>query len=215
MIFKTYVVSTLKFYENTINSKKIIALDKFDAVKKMMVLLCEDNKNVVADEISWQNSDDYPKTLDELKDLLFTTDMTVEVIEIDNDSFRNNIIKDVIDFHRTFKQEFKLTPKAELSEEEIKLRFNLMKEENGEYLEAAELGDLIGIADALGDQLYILCGTIIKHGLQDKIAKVFNAIHKSNMTKLNSDGTPLLREDGKILKSSNYVPVDLTKIIND
>ena len=212
MISKTYVVSTVNFFENDIKSKKIIALDEFDAVKKMMVLLCEDNENAVADELAWQNSDDYPKNLDELEEVLANA---VTVIEIDNDSFRNNIIKDVIDFHRAFKQEFKLTPKAELSEEEIKLRFNLMKEENEEYLEAAELGDLIGIADALGDQLYILCGTIIKHGLQDKIGQVFNAIHESNMTKLNSDGTPLLREDGKILKSSNYVPVDLTKIIND
>jgi predicted HAD superfamily Cof-like phosphohydrolase len=79
-----------------------------------------------------------------------------------------------------------------------------MKEENVEYLVACGEGNLTEIADALGDQLYILLGTIIKHGMQDVIADVFREIHDSNMTKLGEDGLPILREDGKILKGPNY-----------
>lgn len=215
MIFKTYVVTTLGFLNRTINSKKIIAQNEYDAIKKMMVLLCGEDENAKADELAWQESDDYPKTLDELDEMFFYKDMTVNVIEIDNDSFRNNIIEATIEFHKAFQQDFKTTPIIEMSLEEKELRFNLMKEENEEYLEAVKENNLLEVADALGDQLYILCGTIIKHGLQDKIVEVFNAIHQSNMTKLNTDGTPLFREDGKILKGPNYVRVDLTKIIND
>ena len=75
-----------------------------------------------------------------------------------------------------------------------------MSEENEEYLEAAKNGDLVEIADALGDQLYILCGTILKHGLQDKIVEVFNEIQRSNMSKLDENGKPIYREDGKVIE---------------
>lgn len=84
------------------------------------------------------------------------------------------------------------------------LRHELMDEENAEYLEACFNNNITEIADALGDQLYILCGTIIEHGLQDIIVEVFNAIHESNMSKLGKDGKPIHREDGKILKGPNY-----------
>lgn len=72
-----------------------------------------------------------------------------------------------------------------------------MDEENKEYFEACEKEDLVGIADALGDKLYILCGTILKHGLQHKIEEVFAEIQRSNMSKLGEDGKPIFREDGK------------------
>ena len=86
--------------------------------------------------------------------------------------------------------------------------------ENDEYLEACEKNSLIEIADALGDQLYILCGTILKHGMQDVIIDVFNEIQASNMSKLGDDGNPILREDGKILKGSGYFRPNLSKFIN-
>jgi len=89
-----------------------------------------------------------------------------------------------------------------------------MEEENNEYLEACEANDLVGIADALGDQLYILCGTILKHGLQHKIEEVFDEIQKSNMSKLDRDGKPIFREDGKILKGPDYFRPDISKILN-
>lgn len=89
------------------------------------------------------------------------------------------------------------------------LRYNLIKEENDEYLEAVANNDLVEIADALGDQLYILCGTILKHGLQHKIDEVFDEIHNSNMSKLDKNGNPIFREDGKVLKGKNYFKPNL------
>jgi len=89
-----------------------------------------------------------------------------------------------------------------------------MKEENEEYLQAAKEGDLTEIADAIGDMLYILCGTILKHGLQDKIADVFEEIQRSNMSKLDKNGKPIYREDGKVLKSELYFKPDIKRILN-
>ena len=122
-------------------------------------------------------------------------------------------INKVKEFHNTFGLEYHETPQAELKENIILLRHRLMQEENDEYLEAAQQGNLTGIADALGDKLYILCGTIVAHGLQHKIAEVFNEIHRSNMSKLDSEGKPIYREDGKILKSENYFLPDIDSIL--
>lgn len=113
-------------------------------------------------------------------------------------------LNDVYLFHETYGLGINNEPNANLSEERINLRFNLMKEENEEYLEAAKNHDLIEIADALGDMLYILCGTIIEHGLQHKIEAVFDEIQRSNMSKLGEDGKPIYREDGKVMKGPNY-----------
>ncbi len=89
-----------------------------------------------------------------------------------------------------------------------------MEEENTEYLEACKKGDIVEIADALGDQLYILCGTILKHGLQDKIEAVFEEIQWSNMSKLDKDGKPIFREDGKILKSDQYSKPNIKRVLD-
>ncbi|HMC00319.1 MAG TPA: nucleoside triphosphate pyrophosphohydrolase family protein, partial [Flavobacteriaceae bacterium] len=108
-------------------------------------------------------------------------------------------MKDKIDavkqFHHAFKIGYNETPKADLGLEKNTLRFNLMKEENEEYLDAANTNDLVEVADALGDMLYILCGTIIEHGLQYKIEEVFNEIQRSNMSKLAENGEPIYRDD--------------------
>ena len=95
----------------------------------------------------------------------------------------------------------------------MQLRFDLMDEENKEYLEAAQNDDLIEVADALGDMLYILCGTIIEHGMQDKIEEVFNEIQRSNMSKLGADGKPIYREDGKVMKGPNYFKPNIEVIL--
>jgi predicted HAD superfamily Cof-like phosphohydrolase len=93
------------------------------------------------------------------------------------------------------------------------LRFDLMKEENEEYLEAANNNDMVEVADALGDMLYILCGTIIEHGMQDKIEAVFEEIQRSNMSKLGDDGQPIYREDGKVLKGPHYFKPNIQEIL--
>lgn len=121
-------------------------------------------------------------------------------------------LKAVETFHIAFGQENGSEPRN-LTTDECELRHSLMLEENDEYLDACDENSLIEIADALGDQLYILCGTILKHGMQHIIEDVFNEIQASNMSKLGSDGKPILREDGKILKGPNYFRPDLSKFI--
>ena len=123
-------------------------------------------------------------------------------------------IKEVEKFHNAFGIENNYEPTSTLSESECDLRHRLMAEENEEYLEAAKNGDLIEIADALGDQLYILCGTILKHGLQDKSVDVFKEIQRSNMSKLDKQGKPIYREDGKVMKSELYFKPDIKSILN-
>jgi predicted HAD superfamily Cof-like phosphohydrolase len=122
-------------------------------------------------------------------------------------------IQAVEKFHDSFGIENNYLPTSKLSVQEIELRHRLMQEENDEYLEAAKNGDLVEVADALGDQLYILCGTILKHGLQNKIEEVFSEIQRSNMSKLDENGKPIYREDGKIMKSSNYFKPNIERIL--
>ena len=125
-----------------------------------------------------------------------------------------NKIKAVREFHEAFGLGVQQQPIADLSMQKLKLRFDLMDEENKEYLEAAENKDLIEVADALGDMLYILCGTILEHGMQHKIEEVFNEIQRSNMSKLGADGKPIYREDGKVMKGPNYFKPNIESILN-
>lgn len=104
-------------------------------------------------------------------------------------------------------------PTADIGDRDALLRYKLIREENEEYLEAALRGDLVEVADALGDILYILCGTMLKHGLQDKMDEVFREIQRSNMSKLDADGRPIHREDGKVMKSDQYFRPDIAAIL--
>ena len=120
---------------------------------------------------------------------------------------------DVTKFHNAFKIKVNENPTVEIDNALIELRYRLMQEENSEYLEAAKNKDLIEVADALGDMLYILCGTILTHGLQYKIEEVFNEIQRSNMSKLGEDGNPIHRKDGKVMKGPNYFKPDINKVL--
>jgi len=127
-------------------------------------------------------------------------------------------MRDYIDmvkfFHECFDQKNAENP-TRIGINDAKLRHSLLAEENDEYLQAVEEKDLVSIADALGDQLYIIYGTILKHGLQHKIEEVFEEIHNSNMSKLGADGKPIFREDGKILKGSGYFKPNLKAILEN
>ena len=125
-----------------------------------------------------------------------------------------NKLSAVTAFHKAFGLGFKNTPSTDIDESTMNLRFSLMDEENKEYLDAIKNNDMIEVADALGDMLYILCGTIITHGMQDVIDEVFEEIQRSNMSKLGSNGKPIYREDGKVLKGPNYFKPDISKILN-
>ncbi len=124
------------------------------------------------------------------------------------------IVEKVKEFHEAFLINNEENPIGVISEADYVLRHRLMQEENDEYLDACKKGDIIEIADAIGDKLYILCGTILKHGLQHKIEEVFNEIHRSNMSKLDDNGKPIVREDGKILKSNQYFKPNINSVLN-
>lgn len=122
------------------------------------------------------------------------------------------LIDKVKEFHKVFRleddQNYKKNPHC------CTLRKELMREENQEYLDACAANDDVEIADALGDQLYILIGTIIAHGLEDKIEEIFTEIHRSNMSKLEN-GEPIYREDGKVKKGKDYFKPNIKKILEN
>tara|TARA_B100001093_G_scaffold452339_1_gene460316 strand:- start:367 stop:765 length:399 start_codon:yes stop_codon:yes gene_type:complete len=124
-------------------------------------------------------------------------------------------INSVKKFHNAFNIDISNKPTVNIPFDKIELRHKLMFEENQEYYEAAKNMDLIEVADALGDMLYILCGTILTHGMQHKIEEVFDAIQDSNMSKLGEDGKPIYREDGKVLKGPNYFKPNLKEILKN
>ena len=117
-------------------------------------------------------------------------------------------------FHKAFGVGIAQTPMATTDKNILNLRHRLMAEENEEYLEAANNNDLVEVADALGDMLYILCGTILTHGMQHIIEDVFSEIQDSNMSKLGLDGKPIYRDDGKVMKGPNYRRPDLKKFLD-
>ena len=116
-------------------------------------------------------------------------------------------------FHETYGLGVSEEMKADLGTLKNELRYNLMKEENEEYLEAVQNNDIVEIADALGDMLYILCGTILEHGLQHKIEEDFDDIQRSIMSKLGEVGKPIYREDGKVMKGPNYFKPNFSDIL--
>ena len=116
------------------------------------------------------------------------------------------------DFQSAYNQPRSSKPRL-LEPDDFYLRYRLGKEELVEYLEACNNDDLIEITDALADQLYILLGTMVAHGMGDIIEQVFDEVHRSNMSKLGEDGKPVYREDGKVLKGPNFSPPNIEKFL--
>jgi predicted HAD superfamily Cof-like phosphohydrolase len=116
------------------------------------------------------------------------------------------------DFQSAYNSTKNTTPTL-IEPDDYFLRYRLGKEELLEYLDACNNDDLVEITDALADQLYILLGTMVAHGMQDIIEDVFNEVHRSNMSKLGEDGKPIYREDGKVLKGPNYSPPNIAQFI--
>ena len=152
-----------------------------------------------------------------------------------------NYIKMVEDFHKCFKAPVLETPQVP-SEDRCKLRVNLIQEELNELKEALENNDIVEAADACGDLMVVLCGTIVELGLGDKFNELFENIHNSNMSKacvseaeaqatldfyMTKDGTEgyykqdgdkwlvYRTEDNKVLKNINYQAADLSPILDE
>lgn len=94
------------------------------------------------------------------------------------------------------------------------MRNYLLTEEVDELYEASCRCDIVGISDGIVDCLYILLGTAEAFGIGDKIADLFDEVHRSNMTKVPHDGKVLRRADGKILKPDTYEPPNLADILH-
>lgn len=125
----------------------------------------------------------------------------------------NDHINQVARFHEIFKIGNEKHPNVDLALAQYELRYRLFKEEADEYLEACKAKDLNEVADALGDMQYILLGTVLKHGLQNHFAAIFDEIQRSNMSKLDELGAPIFREDGKVLKSALFNPPNIDSIL--
>ena len=113
----------------------------------------------------------------------------------------------VLEFHKAFN----LAVDEPLSEGLLRLRMKLIEEEYNEVRDelSRESLDLERTTAELADLMYVVLGTAVSLGLP--IIEVFNEIHRANMSKLGSDGKPIYREDGKVLKGPNFKPADLRK----
>ena len=113
-------------------------------------------------------------------------------------------------FMETFGQEVKSTPS--FSSEKINmLRYNLIKEELEEFKQALDNNDLLEVADALTDILYVTYGA--GHAFGINLDACFEEVQNSNMSKLGSDGKPIYNDQGKVMKGPNYFKPDLSKFI--
>ena len=117
-------------------------------------------------------------------------------------------------FHEVFQGHIEHTPTANVPVETSDGRIKMFLEELEEYREAVENEDIVEIADALTDMLYVLLGTFITHGLQDIAGELFEEVHRSNMSKLDKNGEPVFRKDGKVLKSDQFSKPDLQGILS-
>jgi predicted HAD superfamily Cof-like phosphohydrolase len=124
-----------------------------------------------------------------------------------------NQLKQVKKFRNVFNLGVNITPTL-LTDKEHNLHYNLLLEELNEYKEAVKNNDIVEIADALGNILYLAFGAVLDHGMQNILEDVFNEIHESNMSKLDENVEPLFREDGKIMKSNKYFPPNIERILN-
>ena len=114
-------------------------------------------------------------------------------------------------FMKTFGQEVKDKP-AFSTDKINKLRIDLIKEELEELTEAMNNNDLLEVADALTDILYVTYGA--GHAFGIDLDKCFEEVQNSNMSKLDKNGKPIYNESGKVMKGPNYFKPDLSKFVN-
>ncbi len=131
-----------------------------------------------------------------------------------------NQLRKLEEFHKSFGLYLNDSPTLHIPQELHELRMRVMKEEVNEYAEeyaiigGTEDERLQAVAKELADIAYTLFGTVVSHGLQDEFEHIFDTVHESNMSKLDENGKPIYRGDGKILKSSRYHEPDLSFLKN-
>ena len=125
--------------------------------------------------------------------------------------FTSDIAAAVTAFHKAFDLPRRARPSVDIDKSLARLRIALLEEEVDEFVAAATARDIVGIADALADIVYVAYGTAVTYGID--LDAVLAEVHRSNMSKLDRRGRPLKRTDGKILKSDQYTPPDVGTVL--
>jgi predicted HAD superfamily Cof-like phosphohydrolase/ADP-ribose pyrophosphatase YjhB (NUDIX family) len=125
--------------------------------------------------------------------------------------FRSDVARAVAAFHEAFDLPRQESPNVDIDASLAALRVALVEEEVGELVQAVAEHDLTAIADALADIVYVAYGTALTYGVD--LDSVLAEVHRANMSKLGTDGRPVRREDGKVLKSDRYTPPDVTAVL--
>ncbi len=123
------------------------------------------------------------------------------------------VLAKVLEFHEAFGLPREPLPTAHVGDTLAQLRVRLLREEVEEFADATEQRDLVAIADALADVVYVAYGSAATYGID--LDSVVREVHRSNMSKLDAKGRPVLREDGKVLKSERYRPPHVGHVIDE
>lgn len=124
-----------------------------------------------------------------------------------------DVLAKVLDFHEAFDLPREPVPTAQVGDVVAQLRVRLLREEVDEFAVATDRGDVVGIADALADIVYVAYGSAVTYGID--LDAVIREVHRANMSKLDLNGRPVMREDGKVMKSSRYTPPDVPTVLAD
>lgn len=123
----------------------------------------------------------------------------------------SRVARDVYEFHRSYGLPISEVPTVHVGDGQAALRQSLVDEEVAELRRAVMDGDLVEIADALADIVYVVYGTAWVYGID--LDAVLAEVHSSNMTKLGADGRPIRRADGKVLKGPDFRPPDIAAVL--
>lgn len=123
------------------------------------------------------------------------------------------VLARVLDFHEAFDLPREPLPTVHVGDALAQLRVRLLREEVEEFADAAERRDLVAIADALADVVYVAYGSAVTYGID--LDAVVREVHRSNMSKLDDNGRPVMRQDGKVMKSQRYRPPNVGGVIGE
>ena len=123
------------------------------------------------------------------------------------------MLNQVAEFHQKFNHPIESNPTIPPIKR-IMLRNNLIREELEELEEASQNEDIVEVADAVVDLLYVVFGTALEYGLGEKLEALFNEVHASNLSKLEN-GLPIYANDGKVMKGKRYFKPDLGYILQE
>jgi predicted HAD superfamily Cof-like phosphohydrolase len=124
---------------------------------------------------------------------------------------RSDVAAAVAEFHAAFNLPRQTQPSINVGRSLEELRISLLEEEVSELVSATHARDLVGIADALADITYVVYGTALTYGID--LDRVLGEVHRSNMSKLDREGKPVVRADGKVLKSERYSPPNIAAVL--